>query len=126
LLEQLRRTNFPEKLIPLMITNAMEEQAVARVWRWVERARLDSRPGPLRRRACGAGAGQAGEVYNLGGESEWRNIDLVKALLDVMGKPHSLIEFVKDRPDTTAATRSIAASRRSNFAGGRRWSSSAG
>ena len=41
---------------------------------------------------------QPGEVYNIGGNNEIHNIDLVKMLLDHLGKPHSLITFVKDRP----------------------------
>ena len=42
--------------------------------------------------------GQPGHVYNVGGGNEWRNIDLVKMLLKKLGKPESLIGFVKDRP----------------------------
>jgi len=42
--------------------------------------------------------GRAGEAYNIGGGAEQRNIDLVKMLLAALGKPESLIRFVKDRP----------------------------
>jgi dTDP-glucose 4,6-dehydratase len=42
--------------------------------------------------------GRPGEVYNIGGRNEWRNIDIVKLLLRTLGKPESLISFVKDRP----------------------------
>jgi dTDP-glucose 4,6-dehydratase len=41
--------------------------------------------------------GKAGEVYNIGGNNEMRNIDIVKIILSLLGKPESLISFVKDR-----------------------------
>ncbi|MSR64324.1 MAG: dTDP-glucose 4,6-dehydratase [Verrucomicrobiae bacterium] len=89
---------FPEKLIPLMITHAMENIPLPvygdgmNIRDWIE----------VRDHCAGILAtlerGKAGEVYNLGGENEWKNIDLVKTLLDTAGKPHSLIQYVKDRP----------------------------
>ena len=42
--------------------------------------------------------GAVGQTYNIGGRNEWKNIDLVKLLLKKLGKPESLISFVKDRP----------------------------
>jgi dTDP-glucose 4,6-dehydratase len=42
--------------------------------------------------------GKLGEVYNIGGHNEKRNIDIVKLILQILGKPESLITFVKDRP----------------------------
>jgi dTDP-glucose 4,6-dehydratase len=42
--------------------------------------------------------GEPGEVYNVGGNNECRNIDIVKLLLKTLGKPESLITYVKDRP----------------------------
>jgi dTDP-glucose 4,6-dehydratase len=89
---------FPEKLIPLMLTNALADRALpvygdgqnVRDWLHVEdhcRA-IDL---VLRQ-------GRAGEVYNVGGENEWANLDLVKLLLREVGKPESLITFVDDRP----------------------------
>ena len=42
--------------------------------------------------------GESGEVYNIGGSSEVKNIDLVKRILKILDKPESLIKFVKDRP----------------------------
>ncbi len=89
---------FPEKLIPLMLTNALADRPLpvygdgqnVRDWLHVEdhcRA-VDL---VLRR-------GRAGEVYNVGGQNEWTNLDLVKLLLGQVGKPESLITFVKDRP----------------------------
>jgi len=41
--------------------------------------------------------GKPGQIYNFGGDSEMANIDLVKMILDQLGKPHSLISFVPDR-----------------------------
>ena len=41
--------------------------------------------------------GKPGEIYNVGGDGEMRNIDVVKMILDRLGKPHSLIQFVTDR-----------------------------
>lgn len=89
---------FPEKLIPLMISNAVEgknlpvygDGANVRDWIYVEdhcRAIL----GVLEK-------GRSGEVYNIGSDNEWKNIDIVKLILSKLDKPESLIEFVKDRP----------------------------
>ncbi len=89
---------FPEKLIPLMIANALAGKPLpvygdglnVRDWLHVRDhcAALDA---VLQR-------GRPGEVYNIGGGSELRNIDLVKRLLAELRKPESLISFVKDRP----------------------------
>ena len=89
---------FPEKLIPLMISNALEGKELPiygdglniRDWIYVEdhcRA-LDL---VLRR-------GKEGEVYNVGGESEKTNLSVAQTILDRLGKPSSLIRFVTDRP----------------------------
>jgi len=89
---------YPEKFIPLLITNLLEDKTVPvygegnniRDWIFVE--------------DCCAGIaaildrGKAGEVYNVGGESEKRNIDIVRMILRLMGKDESYIKFVKDRP----------------------------
>jgi dTDP-glucose 4,6-dehydratase len=85
---------FPEKLIPLMISNAVEDKEVpvygdglnVRDWIYVEdhcRA-LDQ---VLHQ-------GQEGEVYNVGGRSEQTNLSVVQSILDHLEKPHSLIRFV--------------------------------
>ena len=89
---------FPEKLIPLVITNAIEDKPIpvygdglnVRDWLYVE----DN---------CSAIAlvlqnGKPGEIYNIGGGCEVSNIELVKTILSKLNKPLSLIEFVKDRP----------------------------
>jgi dTDP-glucose 4,6-dehydratase len=89
---------FPEKLIPLMISNALEGKPLpvygdgANVRDWLHvRDHCVALDLVLRE-------GVPGETYNIGGGNEWRNIDLVKLLLGKLGKPESLITFVKDRP----------------------------
>ena len=88
---------FPEKLIPLFITNALAEKSVPvygdgrQVRDWIHV--LDHCRGidaALRR-------GRAGEVYNLGGKSERYNIDVTRAILGLCGKTESLIQYVTDR-----------------------------
>ncbi|HTR98534.1 MAG TPA: GDP-mannose 4,6-dehydratase, partial [Bacteroidota bacterium] len=89
---------FPEKLIPLMIANATDGKPLpvygqglnVRDWLYV-RDHCTALDAVLER-------GKAGEVYNIGGNNEWRNIDIVRLLLKQLGKPESLITFVKDRP----------------------------
>ena len=88
---------FPEKLIPLIITNALGNKPIpvygaglnVRDWLYVEDhcAAIDL----IVRR------GQSGRVYNVGGPGEMRNIDLVTQVLDILGKPRSLISYVADR-----------------------------
>jgi dTDP-glucose 4,6-dehydratase len=88
---------FPEKLIPLMIINALHDKPLpvygdglnVRDWLYVEDhcAAIDV---VLR-------MGKIGEVYNIGGNNEWKNIDIVKLILNKLRKPESLISFVKDR-----------------------------
>jgi dTDP-glucose 4,6-dehydratase len=89
---------FPEKLIPLMINNAIADKELpvygdggnVRDWIFVE----DNCRGIL----AALEKGKPGGVYNIGGGNERRNIDLVKLLLKQLGKPESLIRFVTDRP----------------------------
>lgn len=89
---------FPEKLIPLFVANALEDKSLP-VYGTGENVRdwihvLDHVRGvdaALRR-------GRVGEVYNFGGRCEVRNIDLTKTLLQLLGKPESLIRYVADRP----------------------------
>jgi dTDP-glucose 4,6-dehydratase len=88
---------FPEKLIPLMIVNALHDRPLpvygdglnVRDWLYVDDhcAAIDV---VLQR-------GVVGEVYNIGGNNEWKNIDIVRLLLSILGKPDTLIQFVKDR-----------------------------
>ncbi len=89
---------FPEKLIPLMINNALNNKALpvygnginVRDWIYV----TDHCSAILKVLLVG----RKGETYNIGGDSEISNIDLVKKLLQYLDKPESLITFVKDRP----------------------------
>lgn len=89
--------HFPEKLIPLMISRALNDQSLpvygkgenVRDWLYVEDH-------------CVAidliiHNGRVGEVYNIGGHNEKTNIDVVKIILNKLGKPESLITYVTDR-----------------------------
>jgi len=89
---------FPEKLIPLFITNLLRDEPVPvygdgqQVRDWIHV-----------RDHCSALAsvwrgGRIGEVYNIGGDSECTNLALTQRLLEALGKPPSLIRYVKDRP----------------------------
>jgi dTDP-glucose 4,6-dehydratase len=88
---------FPEKLIPLMIANAMNDEPLpvygdgrnVRDWIYVE--------DHARAIWLAYQRGKSGEVYNVGARNEQFNIDVVKAILDSLGKPHSLIKYVADR-----------------------------
>lgn len=88
---------FPEKLIPLMISNALQDKPLpvygqglnVRDWLYVE-DHFKAIDMILRR-------GQPGEVYSVGGHNEMRNIDIVKLICRELGKPESLISYVKDR-----------------------------
>lgn len=88
---------FPEKLIPLMIANAMNDEPLpvygdgknVRDWIYVDD----------HCRAIWAvyEKGISGEAYNIGARNERENIDVVRSILDAVGKPHTLIKFVEDR-----------------------------
>ena len=89
---------FPEKFLPLALANAMNDEAIpvygdgmnVRDWIYVEdhcRAILAAMEN-----------GRSGGVYNIGARNERRNLEVVESLLDTLGKPRSLIKFVKDRP----------------------------
>ncbi|MBQ8786402.1 MAG: dTDP-glucose 4,6-dehydratase [Oscillospiraceae bacterium] len=89
--------HFPEKLIPLMIVNALNDKPLPvygtgeniRDWLYVEDH-------------CKAidliiHKGKVGEVYNIGGHNEMKNIDIVKIICNTLGKPEDLIKYVEDR-----------------------------
>ncbi len=88
---------FPEKLIPLMISNALSDKPLpvygdglyVRDWLYVE--------DHCRAIDAVLHKGKDGDVYNIGGNNEWKNIDIVKTILKDVGKPESLIEYVIDR-----------------------------
>lgn len=89
---------FPEKLIPLMILNALEDKQLpvygdgmhARDWIYVS-DHCSAIDAALRR-------GEPGAVYNIGGNHDAPNISIVKLILRILGKPESLIRHVEDRP----------------------------
>lgn len=90
--------HFPEKLIPLMIFRALNDESLpvygtgenVRDWLYVDDhcAAIDL---IIRK-------GKAGEIYNIGGHNERSNLDVVKNILSNLGKSEDLITFVKDRP----------------------------
>ncbi len=89
---------FPEKLIPLMISNAFEDRALpvygdgqqVRDWLYVD--------DHCRAIYALIEKGRAGEIYNIGGSAALANIDVVHRILAATGKPESLIRSVADRP----------------------------
>jgi len=88
---------FPEKLIPLMIANAVNNEPLpvygdgknVRDWIFVD--------DHCRAIWLAYKKGMSGEAYNIGARNERENIEVVKAILDALGKPHDLIKFVTDR-----------------------------
>ncbi len=88
---------FPEKLIPLMIINAASGKKLpvygdgmnVRDWLFVDDHCSAIEAVIIK--------GKVGEAYNIGGNNEWANIDVVKRILGQLGKPASMIEYVKDR-----------------------------
>ncbi len=89
---------FPEKFLPLMLSNAFADESIpvygdgrnVRDWIYVEdhcRAIFDVMT-----------KGRAGSVYNVGARNERRNLEVAESVLDALGKPRSLLKFVKDRP----------------------------
>ena len=98
---------FPEKLIPLMILNAIEGQALAGLWRWAASTRLAVCRGSLPRDPLVLDAAAPGETYNIGGDCERANLTIVEAICrdrrsPAPSLPHapcrSLITHVTDRP----------------------------
>jgi len=89
---------FPEKLIPLMITHALEGRPLpvygdglhVRDWIHVR--------DHCRGLVAAAERGRAGRVYNFGGDAERTNLEVVRAILRLMGRPEEDVTFVKDRP----------------------------
>ena len=88
---------FPEKLIPLFITNLLNDQQVPvygdgmQIRDWIHVLDHCSGVEAAWRR------GRSGEVYNFGGRCEKANLHLTQLLLDLLGKPKSLIKYVQDR-----------------------------
>ena len=88
---------FPEKFLPLAIANALNDESIpiygdgmnVRDWIYVE--------DHCRAIVAAMQNGRAGGVYNIGARNERRNIEVAESLLEALGKPRSLIKFVKDR-----------------------------
>ena len=89
---------FPEKLIPVIISKALNDQSLpvygdgSNIRDWIHV--FDHNRAAL----AVLEKGTSGRVYNIGSSSEKSNLTLVKLLLDILNKPHSLITFVTDRP----------------------------
>jgi dTDP-glucose 4,6-dehydratase len=89
---------FPEKFLPLALSNALNNEHIpiygdgrnVRDWIYVD--------DHCRAIMAALEKGRSGAVYNIGARNERRNIDVAESLLDALGKPRSLIRFVKDRP----------------------------
>jgi dTDP-glucose 4,6-dehydratase len=89
---------FPEKLIPLAITNALEDKPIPvygdglniRDWIFVG--------DHCRALAVVIQKGKPGEIYNVGGGNEKTNLEIIRRLLELLNKPRSLMHFVTDRP----------------------------
>lgn len=88
---------FPEKFLPLIIANALNDQQIplygdgqnVRDWIYVD--------DHCRAILLALEKGPSGAIYNIGARNERRNIEVIKSVLDTLGKPHSLIQYVKDR-----------------------------
>ena len=89
---------FPEKFLPLMMANAMSDKSIpvygdglnVRDWVYVD--------DHCRALLLALEKGKSGAIYNVGARNERRNLEVVRSVLDQLGKPHSLIKFVTDRP----------------------------
>jgi dTDP-glucose 4,6-dehydratase len=89
---------FPEKLIPLMINNLMHDKELPvygdglQIRDWIH---VDDHARAI---DLVLHQGRAGEVYNIGSDNEKTNLEIIRILLRQLGKPESLIKYVKDRP----------------------------
>jgi dTDP-glucose 4,6-dehydratase len=89
---------FPEKLIPLFISNALNDEPLpvygdgkyVRDWIYVD--------DHCRAIMLALEHGRAGEIYNIGARNQRQNLEVIESLLRALGKPTSLIRYVKDRP----------------------------
>lgn len=89
---------YPEKLIPLFVLNALDDKSLPvygdgmQIRDWIHVR--DHAKAVIRV----IESGEAGEIYNIGSNNEWANIQITKTLLELLDKPESLIEYVTDRP----------------------------
>jgi dTDP-glucose 4,6-dehydratase len=98
LLEQLRTVSVSRKAAAADDSVGARGSAAAGVRRRATGARLDLRRRSLPRNRCALRRGRPGAVYNFGGRAERTNLAMVQAILELVGKPRSLIRFVADRP----------------------------
>ncbi len=89
---------YPEKFVPVIIYKALHNHKIPvfgqglNVREWLHVADCASAVWAILNK------GQIGETYNVGSGNERKNIQIAKTILDILGKPHSLIQFVQDRP----------------------------
>jgi dTDP-glucose 4,6-dehydratase len=89
---------YPEKLIPVVVLKALHDEKIPvyakgeNVREWLYVADCTRAVFEILER------GNPGDIYNIGSGEEKKNIDVVKSILEILGKPEDLIEFVKDRP----------------------------
>jgi len=114
---------YPEKFVPVIILKALRDEKIpvygdgtnVREWLYV----TDCAEGIM----AAIDRGKAGEIYNIGSKEEKQNIEVAKAILQLLGKGEELIEFVKDRPgndfryslDTTKAKRDLGWEAKTSF-----------
>jgi len=114
---------YPEKFVPVIILKVLRDEKIpvygdgtnVREWLYV----TDCAEGIM----AAIDRGKAGEIYNIGSEEEKQNIEVAKAILQLLGKSEDLIEFVKDRPghdfryslDTTKAKRDLGWEAKTSF-----------
>jgi len=114
---------YPEKFVPVIILKALRDEKIpvygdgtnVREWLYV----TDCAEGIM----AAIDRGKAGDIYNIGSKEEKQNIEVAKAILQLLGKGEELIEFVKDRPghdfryslDTTKAKRDLGWEAKTSF-----------
>jgi len=114
---------YPEKFVPVIILKALRDEKIpvygdgtnVREWLYV----TDCAEGIM----AAIDRGKAGEIYNIGSKEEKQNIEVARAILELLGKGEELIEFVKDRPghdfryslDTTKAKRDLGWEAKTSF-----------
>jgi dTDP-glucose 4,6-dehydratase len=89
---------FPEKLIPLVVTNALENRSIPVYGDGLNTREWIHVSDHCRALECIILRGKPGEIYNIGSNMEKTNLDLVKFLLKALGKSEQLIKYVTDRP----------------------------